>query len=59
MESLQLVLHLATIYGWDVQQVDIKTAYLYSELPTNEVIYMEQLRGFEELDKEDWVWELQ
>ena len=59
MESLWLILHLAAVNSWDVQQIDIKTAYLYSELPANETMYMGQPEGFPEPGKEDWVWQLQ
>jgi len=59
MESLRLVLHLAAINGWDVQQIDVNTAYLYGELPVDETVYMEQPEGFAEPGKEDWVWQLQ
>ena len=59
MESLRFILHLAAINGWDIQQIDIKTAYLYGELPVDETMYMEQPEGFAEPDKEDWVWQLQ
>ena len=59
MESLCLVLHLAAVNNWEIQQVDIKTAYLYGLLSADEVVYMEQPRGFADLGKEDWVWELQ
>jgi hypothetical protein len=59
MESLRLILHLAAVNGWEVQQVDVKTAYLYGLLPADKVVYMEQPVGFAEPGKEDWVWELQ
>jgi len=59
MESLWLILHLAAVNGWDVQQIDIKTTYCYDELPANETVYMEQPKGFAETSKEDWVWQLQ
>jgi hypothetical protein len=41
---------------WDIQQIDIKTAYLYGLL--EEECWMEQPEGFEEPGKEDWVWAL-
>jgi hypothetical protein len=56
MESWHI---LSASLGWDVQQIDIKTAFLYGLLPANKVQYMEQPIGFEEVGKEDWVWELQ
>ena len=59
MESWRVLLHLAASLGWDAQQVDIKTAFPYRLPPDNEVQYMEQPVGFEEVGKEMWVWKLQ
>jgi len=59
LESFRLVLHLAASLDWDLQQFDIKTAFLHDILPPEETAYMEQPPGFEEPGKEDWVWQLQ
>jgi hypothetical protein len=59
MESWRILLHLAASLGWDAQQIDVKTAFLYGLLPDDEVQYMEQPAGFEEPGKEDWIWQLQ
>lgn len=59
MESWRVLLHIAAVLGWDTQQIDIKTAFLYGLLPDNETQYMEQPEGFEEPGKEDFVWKLQ
>lgn len=59
MESWRVLLHLAASWGWDAQQIDIKTAFLYGLLPDDEVQYMEQPARFEEPGKEDWVMMLQ
>jgi hypothetical protein len=59
MESWRILLHIAASLGWDAQQIDVKTAFLYGLLPTDEVQYMQQSTGFEEPGKEDWVWQLQ
>ena len=32
LDALQLILALAAIFGWDMQQMDIKGAYLNGEL---------------------------
>jgi hypothetical protein len=37
MESIRILLHIATSMNWDVHQVDIKTAFLYGLLTANEV----------------------
>jgi hypothetical protein len=59
MESWRILLHIAAALGWDAQQIDVKTAFLYGLLPDDEVQYMEQPKGFEEEGKETWVWKLQ
>ena len=33
MESWQILLHLAASLGWDMQQIDVKTAFLYGASP--------------------------
>ncbi|OBZ68344.1 Retrovirus-related Pol polyprotein from transposon TNT 1-94 [Grifola frondosa] len=58
MESLCTLVHIAAAKDWELDQIDVKTAYLYGLLPDNEVCYMYQSEGFEEAGKEDWVWEL-
>jgi hypothetical protein len=59
MESWRILLHIAASLGWDAQQIDVKTAFLYGLLPDDEIQYMQQPVGFEEPGKEDWVWRLQ
>jgi len=44
--------------GWDIQQIDIKTAFLHGVLPEDETAYLEQPKGFEEPGKEGWVMRL-
>ena len=46
LDALRLILALATIFGWDMQQMDIKGAYLNGEL--EETIYMMQPPGYED-----------
>jgi hypothetical protein len=53
LESLRVILHIGAAMDWDIQQIDIKTAYLYGLL--EEECWMEQPEGFEEPGKEDWV----
>ena len=43
-ETVQMMLVLATLKGWHIFSLDIKTAFLYREL--NEKLYMEQPEGF-------------
>jgi len=59
MESVRLLLNIATAKDWDIQQVDVKTAFLYGLLPPDEAQYLEQPESFTEPGKEDWVWCLQ
>lgn len=58
LKSFRIVLHVATSLGWDLQQYDIKTAFLHSVLPPKETAYMKQPPGFEEPGKKDWVMQL-
>jgi hypothetical protein len=58
LESFRAVLHVGASRGWDIQQVDIKTAFLNAPLPPDEVQYTRQPRHFEEPGKEDWLWKL-
>ena len=45
LNSLRLLLAMATIFDWDVHHVNIKSAYLNGHL--DEELYMDQPRGFE------------
>jgi hypothetical protein len=56
IETLRVLYHLAAVNGWDMEQIDVKTAFLYGIL--EEECYMEQPRGFEVPSKEGWVWRL-
>jgi hypothetical protein len=58
LKSFCIVLHLAASLGWDLQQFDIKTAFLHGILPPDKIAYMEQPSGFEELGEENWVMQL-
>ncbi|KAJ3568085.1 hypothetical protein NP233_g5941 [Leucocoprinus birnbaumii] len=58
-ESLCLLLHLAAVCDLEICQLDVKTAFLYGSLPEGEFQFMEQLEGFEEEGKEDFVWRIE
>jgi len=53
-----MILHIAVAHGWDIQQIDVKTAFLHGILPEDEMAYLEQLQGFEEPGKDGWVMKL-
>jgi len=59
MESVRLLLNITAAKDWDIQQIDVKTTFLYGLLPTDKAQYLEQPKSFAELGKEDWVWCLQ
>jgi len=58
LESFRTILHFAAMQGWDIQQMDIKTAFLHGILLDDETAYLEQPKGFEEPGKETWVMKL-
>jgi hypothetical protein len=58
LESFRSLLHIAAVLDWDIQHVDIKTAFLHGVLPDSETVFMEQPPGFEAPGKEDWVMRL-
>ena len=43
-ETLCLLLSLAVLHDWDIEALDVKTAFLFGKL--DEEIYMEQPKGF-------------
>ena len=59
MESWRILVHIIASLCWDMQQINLKIAFLYGLLPKEEVQYMEQPAGFEEVGKEVCVWKLQ
>ena len=59
MESFRLLLHIAVSLDWDMQQFDVKQAFLHGVLEPDEVQFMSQPEGFEVEGKEDWVWHVE
>jgi hypothetical protein len=53
MSSIRVVLSLATSLDLEIEQMDVKTAFLHGDL--EEEIYMEQPEGFRVKGKEDYV----
>jgi hypothetical protein len=58
IEFFRVILHLAANLNRDLQQLDIKTAFLHGILPEDETMYMEQPPGFTSPGQEDWVMKL-
>ena len=58
LESFHSLLHITAVLDWDVQHIDVKTAFLHCVLPDNETVFIEQPPGFEVPGKEDWVMHL-
>jgi Reverse transcriptase (RNA-dependent DNA polymerase) len=54
LESQRIALHITAVLDWEIEQLDIKTAFLHGEL--KEEIWMEQPKGFEEPGSEEMVW---
>ncbi|PPQ84311.1 hypothetical protein CVT24_012714 [Panaeolus cyanescens] len=59
MESWRILFHIAAALDWEINQMDVKTAFLYGVLPDDEIQYMEQPPGFEEPGYEGYVWRLE
>ena len=55
-KSVKILLSLANVEGWEVHQMDVKTAFLNSEL--EEDIYVKQPDGFQNKKFPDYVWKL-
>jgi hypothetical protein len=53
MSSIRVVLSLAASLDLEIEQMDVKTAFLHGDL--EEEIYMEQPEGFRVKGKEDYV----
>ncbi|KAG8478926.1 hypothetical protein CXB51_028925 [Gossypium anomalum] len=53
MSSIRTILSLAVCYDLEVEQMDVKTAFLHGNL--EEELYMDQLEGFVAQGKEDYV----
>ena len=56
MNTIRLLIALATKYHWKLHQLDVKTIFLNDEL--KEEVYLTQLEGFMEQGKEHLVCKL-
>lgn len=50
--SIRIILALVASYNLELEQLDVKTAFLHGDL--EEVIYMEQPEGFKQPDTNTW-----
>lgn len=55
-DTIRMILALAASKGWNVYQFDVKSAFLHGEL--NEVVFVEQPRGYELKGEETKVYKL-
>jgi len=53
MDTVRVILALAANYGWQVQHLDVKSAFLHGVL--EEEVYVTQLEGYEVKGKEQYV----
>ena len=58
LESLHVILHIAAVNDWLIEQYNVKTTFLNGILPEKERQYMEQPPRFAQSGKEAHVWEL-
>ncbi len=54
-ETYRVLIAIAVHKGWPLHLIDVKTFFLYGELPEDERIHMQQVSGHEVKGKEDWV----
>ena len=58
IESIRLLCVLATSLDWEIHVIDINSAFLNSNMPSNQHAYIRQPLGFKIEGLEDLVWEL-
>jgi len=54
--SIRLMLALLAQMGWRIHQMNVRTAFLNGNI--KEEVYIEQLEGFENFDRESHMWRL-
>ena len=55
-DRIRMVITSAARHGWNVYQLDVKSAFLYGKL--NEAVFVEQPRGYEKKGEEHKVYRL-
>ena len=56
--SLCILLHIAALFDWDIEQGDIITAFLLSMMEEGIDIYMEQPEGYKDPNHPDHVYHI-
>ncbi|RDX92337.1 hypothetical protein CR513_25549, partial [Mucuna pruriens] len=56
MDTVRLIMALAACKGWDIFQLDVKSAFLHGEL--SEDVYIEQPKGYVKKGKEHKIYKL-
>ncbi|EEB88881.1 hypothetical protein MPER_13095 [Moniliophthora perniciosa FA553] len=56
IESIRAIFGLAATLDWEIHVVDVKSAFLNSEIPADQPAYVAQPPGYMVKGKEDWVW---
>lgn len=56
LDTVRLILALATQHGWEIYQLDLKSAFLHGEL--KEEVFVQQPLGYEKKGEEDKVYKL-
>ena len=56
MDTVRMIIALATHKNWMISQLDVKSAFLHGEL--SEDVYVEQPRGYENKGSEHLVYKL-
>lgn len=54
--TIRSVLHIATVKGWNIKQLDVESVFLHGDL--KETVYMKQPPGFEDKERPDYVCKL-
>ncbi|KAA3470482.1 Retrovirus-related Pol polyprotein from transposon TNT 1-94 [Gossypium australe] len=57
MDTVRMIITFATQKGWNVYQLDVKSAFLHGELKEN--VFVKQQKGYEKKGSEHMVYKLQ
>lgn len=56
IKSICLLLTISAVLDWEVHVIDVDSAFLNSDLPPDQAVYLAQPPGHVIKDKEDYVW---